>query len=103
MIWDARGISTVRAELVEARAALPALDAILRVTCAGICGSDLHLLHGLAPSYSTASIWAWSCWSLKWRVWIAPQGQATAQQPHALHAAPMILLRFFTSSKTMAV
>jgi threonine dehydrogenase-like Zn-dependent dehydrogenase len=24
-------------------------DAILRVTCAAICGSDLHLLHGLVP------------------------------------------------------
>lgn len=24
-------------------------DAIVRVTCAGICGSDLHLLHGKAP------------------------------------------------------
>jgi threonine dehydrogenase-like Zn-dependent dehydrogenase len=24
-------------------------DAIVRVTCAGICGSDLHLLHGLVP------------------------------------------------------
>ncbi|GEJ56016.1 zinc-dependent alcohol dehydrogenase [Anaeromyxobacter diazotrophicus] len=24
-------------------------DAILRVTCAGICGSDLHLLHGRVP------------------------------------------------------
>ena len=24
-------------------------DAVLRVTCAAICGSDLHLLHGLVP------------------------------------------------------
>jgi threonine dehydrogenase-like Zn-dependent dehydrogenase len=24
-------------------------DAILRVTCAAVCGSDLHLLHGLVP------------------------------------------------------
>jgi threonine dehydrogenase-like Zn-dependent dehydrogenase len=24
-------------------------DGIVRVTCAGICGSDLHLLHGLVP------------------------------------------------------
>ena len=30
-------------------------DAILRVTCAAICGSDLHLLHGLVPDTRVGS------------------------------------------------
>jgi threonine dehydrogenase-like Zn-dependent dehydrogenase len=30
-------------------------DAILRVTCAAVCGSDLHLLHGLVPDTRVGS------------------------------------------------
>jgi len=44
-----RGPGRVRIEEKDIPAIEHLNDAIVRVTCAAICGSDLHLYHGMMP------------------------------------------------------
>lgn len=50
------GPGDVRVEDVPEPVILDPEDAIVRVTAACICGSDLHVLHGLMPKMKTGSI-----------------------------------------------
>ncbi len=60
-----RGPYRVRVEEKDRPAIEHPNDAIVRVTRAAICGSDLHLYHGMMPDTrsgrrSGTSSWAWS-------------------------------------------
>lgn len=45
-------------------------DAIVKVTLASICSSDLHIKHGVCRGRCLGLRWAmrWSAWSRKWAV-----------------------------------
>jgi S-(hydroxymethyl)glutathione dehydrogenase/alcohol dehydrogenase len=45
-----RGPGRVRVEEKDIPAIEHPNEAIVRVTCAAICGSDLHLYHGMMPA-----------------------------------------------------
>lgn len=51
-----RGPGEIRLEEVPAPAIHDPEDAVVRVTTSSICGSDLHVLHGLMPRMETGSI-----------------------------------------------
>jgi alcohol dehydrogenase len=51
-----RGPGDIRLEEVPEPAIQAPEDAIVRVTAASICGSDLHILHGLMPKMEPGSI-----------------------------------------------
>lgn len=46
-------------------------DAIVKVTLASICSSDLHIKHGSVPAPCRASPWATRWWAW-WSPWAAP-------------------------------
>jgi threonine dehydrogenase-like Zn-dependent dehydrogenase len=54
LVWH--GKNDVRVERVPDPKILNARDAIVRVTTAAICGSDLHLLNGYIPTMQTGDI-----------------------------------------------